>query len=282
MTEPPPDIQQIISLPPLPISVVRLSELVGNTQAALSEYIKIIELDPVLTSSVLRWANSSWSHAQGVIDNVQNAVVRLGTENIIKLAVGHHMMASIRKTAKGFDPAEDLLWKHSMATAIAMEVLKAELPYTLPASSFAVAVIHDIGKLIIARNQYDGHYYSAIKNKMQQDAVTELEAENELLGWDHVAAGIQVMEQWGLPDPMIEAVSLHHEPGDESNPLADALYLANRLVNHLGMNTSGFEHDQVDIMINAPMKRTWFDTAKVDILLKKIKEQIELRAQEWS
>lgn len=282
MTEPPPDIQQIISLPPLPISVVRLSELVGNTQAALSEYIKIIELDPVLTSSVLRWANSSWSHAQGEIDTVQNAVVRLGTENIIKLAVGHHMMASIRKTAKGFDPAEDLLWKHSMATAIAMEVLKMELPYTLPASSFAVAVIHDIGKLIIARNQYDGNYYAAIKARMKGGSITELEAENEVLGWNHVDAGIQVMEQWGLPNPMIEAVSLHHEPGEDSNPLADALYLANRLVNHLELNTLGFEHDHHDIMISEPMKRTWFDTAKVNMVLNKIKEQIELRAQEWS
>ena len=57
-------------------------------------------------------------------------------------------------------------------------------------------------------------------------------AEEEILGITHAEVGAYLMELWGLPSPIIEALAFHHDPsiyGDNRFSPLTAVHVANAL-----------------------------------------------------
>jgi hypothetical protein len=60
------------------------------------------------------------------------------------------------------------------------------------------------------------------------------------LGFDHAQIGGDLLKKWMLPPTLERAVADHHQPADSQYAVeAAAVYLADILVNALGIGTSG-------------------------------------------
>ncbi len=234
----------ILSLPPLPISVMKLTEMIADSVVGVKEYKKIIEMDPVLTASVLRWANSSWSQSQTTITTVEKAATRLGADNILQLALGVHMMATMRKVLGKVDISENVLWRHSMSTALAARIIVDKLKWELPSGAYSAAVIHDIGKILIARHLTYDETNELINQTAQEQGCTYVEAEEKVMRTNHVTLGIDIATHWRLPDELVETVANHHRLSPEGKPILKTVQLANALVAKLGMSAGTTVRDQ--------------------------------------
>lgn len=251
----------IISLPPLPVSVLKLTNLLENPSADIRDYTRIIALDPILTASVLRWANSAFSQSAERITAVQDAVIRLGTKNILQLSFAFHLQSSVRKLVGGVDPAENDIWRHSVATAVAADLLCQRSRAEAPAGAFASAVVHDIGKVLIARSQGFVAYRRAIFEAVAAGAQTVPEAERKIYKVDHVELGEKIASRWQLPESMVNVVRLHHDP-QAQDPLVRLIRAADGLAKLAGLEAGASPRELAAMPGNA-----WYPPEAQDELI---------------
>jgi HD-like signal output (HDOD) protein len=97
--------------------------------------------------------------------------------------------------------------------------------------AFVSGLLHDIGvTLLIA---YLPERYDRIAAEMLKTKLSFYEVERSLYTVDHAEIGAHLLDAWGLPFPVLEAVAFHHSaPNLHHTRLepADAVYVAQSLI----------------------------------------------------
>ncbi len=100
---------QIESFPAMPNCATRALEILREPDPAAVEIEEAVSLDPALTASVLRMANSSEMGQRGTVGSVQEATVRIGTQRVAELAIAASMQSTLHCPVEGYEkPPEEL------------------------------------------------------------------------------------------------------------------------------------------------------------------------------
>ncbi len=191
----------------------------NDPYASLEQLANAVSKDVVLSSKVLRSANSAYfGYAEGVT-SVQHAARILGFNNLKTLYFQEHF--------KMLDPTESSaasrhgLWKHAMLTAVAASHISAAFKKTSSETAFTLGLMHDIGKFILCQMPMPEDGHKQIQRIMawepvvrtSEDCATSVDVERKLLGIDHCLLGMMAMEDWDLPELMTMVVRHHHSGG---------------------------------------------------------------------
>jgi putative nucleotidyltransferase with HDIG domain len=198
-------------LEPLPTTVTRLARILARHDWEMREVEEAIALDQALTPRILRLANSALSSRGHRIATVGEAVMRVGTGPLFSMAMALGVKRRFAAPVKPYGLAEGELWKHSVAAALTVESLGARLRRRLPVESFTAALLHDVGKLVLARF-LDEERLGLLRAAAERGRLSERDAELEILGVDHGELGAIIAQHWQLPDPLVRAVQHHHAP----------------------------------------------------------------------
>jgi HD-like signal output (HDOD) protein len=212
----------------LPISLGRLAAVTGAPEFDFGEIVDVVGHDMVLTTGVLRAANSASSATAARVESVRDAVVRLGAARTLAAAmltiVGGRFQQQL--LAYSHDPGE--LWRHSCAASIAADLVRTTAPIRLPASVGTTGLVHDIGKLVLEAVLTERSDTTAYAGVFAGRFGTELCAvERETFRIDHAEAGAIVAAYWELPPAIVEAIRGHHHAVDD--PVAVAIGLADAI-----------------------------------------------------
>jgi putative nucleotidyltransferase with HDIG domain len=218
-------IRQIHRLDPMPMSARRLMGALQNENVGAVEIAGYIEHDPAMAAGVLHSANSA-AYGGASLASLRDAVLRLGTSNILNIVLGG-TMARLKARLPLYGLEEDDLWLHSVSASTAVKVLQQERPGAeIPDGAAVAALLHDIGKLVMTR--YMKADAGAIVSLATERGITFVEAERELLGCDHTEVGGALARHWGLPHGVVEAIEgHHHDPLPSPTPTMDAVMVAN-------------------------------------------------------
>lgn len=225
---------QDMELSPMPASILRLAQLIAEPNVSAREFEEAIVLDPALSANVLRMANSAWSNPNHEIVNVREAVVRVGAARVVKLTVGARVAPMMAGEMTEYDLAENELWQHSVAAALAAEHLGQFIPMKVPPSSFTAALLHDIGKLFV-RRFLERATVEDIIGRMQSGDSCYVDVEKQLLGASHAEVGGAMAREWGFPDELVRAIERHHEPDVDPDPVSDVVHVANAVAKLIGI-----------------------------------------------
>lgn len=213
-------------LEPLSPTVQRLAGIVSFSESAVEELVEAITYDQALTIRVLRIANSAASAAASPITTVKQAVIRLGSGTVLAMAVATEVRGRLQQALPEYGFAEEGLWRHSVATAIAVDDLARVSSARLPAETFTAALLHDIGKLVLAR--FLPPQVTALMAKLQAEQhLTRLQSEIELLHTHHAELGGLIAQHWKLPELVLRGIIYHHTPERCDEPICDAVCIAN-------------------------------------------------------
>lgn len=197
-------------VPAMPRAAAEACRLLQDPDVSPATVAEVIQYDPGLAGNVLKVANSAYFGGPRQIDNIVQAISRLGTSRIHQLVIAAVAAPVAKRPVEGYDlPAGDL-WGHSVAVAVGAEQAAEALGLQAPGHTFTAALLHDIGKIVLGT--FVEVDVGPLLKAMESDGLTFEEAEEHVLGFNHAELGHELLTNWGLPDTVTEVVRWHHHP----------------------------------------------------------------------
>lgn len=235
MTQPEQILAKVNGIHALPGTVLRLINVVNDPSSTVDDIVDAIKYDQAVTSQMLRVCNSAFFSLSREIASINDAMRYLGTVKVLQLVMAVHSNTLLAKQQTGYGLAPGILWKHSVAVALASAAFgqKMNMPNTAPV--FTAGLLHDVGKVIL--NEHVADEFAEIIRRVTEHNISFVEAEKQVLGFSHDEIGARVAEKWQLPEPIIRCIRYHHAPGELNSPdnLVDIVYLANTVCMLLGI-----------------------------------------------
>ena len=214
------------ALDPVPTSISRLVSIISRDHWAFSEVEQVIALDQALTGRLLQVANSAASATLMPIGTIKDAVIRVGVGPVVSFAMATCIGPSFRRALPEYGLTEGQLWRHSVASSLAAEIVTAMAQNPVPAEAVTGALLHDVGKLVLARF-LTPELLAGLADARQHGDRTALQAEVDVLGVHHGELGGLIARHWALPDRIAEGITHHHAPDKVADPLCDTVHIAN-------------------------------------------------------
>ncbi len=218
-------------LPSLPKVYHRILDLLNSPDASLEKIGALIEQDPPMSAKILKLVNSAIFALRLDVNRASEAVMYLGIETTKAILLLAHSTSAFHPIERIHFSMEQLV-RHSVATArFARWISQEECPRgQTPDQAYTAGLLHDIGKFLLAANRPEA-YGRAIQHA-RKNQLSLRQAEMDFFGADHAEIGGALLASWGLPQPIVEAVALHHAPrwfGEPSFCPATAVHAANFL-----------------------------------------------------
>jgi putative nucleotidyltransferase with HDIG domain len=225
--------KQVTHLPPATRVLPQLLMLLSQPDIDISQVVELVRYDPALTANVLQICNSAYLGAARPAADLEEAVARLGFDNVYRMVATITAGRSIMALEKNGVVEQGELWKHLVTTAVAAQLMAADRAAD-EGVVFTAALLHDIGKIVLA--QALGNIYANVLQVAHLNQASLLETEKKLLGVHHAEIGGRLLAGWQFPPNLVAAVSFHHQPA-AANPhhgLAAYVYLGNLIAHFLG------------------------------------------------
>ena len=221
-------------LKPLPATAQALIASLNGENASLARVATLVEYDQAITSTVLKMAKSGFYAGYVPVQNVRDAVVRLGTQRLLELVLGDYLR-TLMVSAPMFDLTEDELWAHGAAASLAVRSFTQQVPKAnIPPIAATAALLHDVGKLVMVR--YLKADAASLLALCRDRGISFVEAEREAFGCDHAEVGATIARKWSFPDEVTLAIECHHRsPLPDTSRVLDVVALANLVAKVLGV-----------------------------------------------
>ena len=209
----------------LPASLTQLASIVASDNFSLRDVVDVISYDPALTARLLRAANSVMSASASPVGTVHDAVVRLGAGPVLTIAMGDAVGSRMRRNGAAGDTS---LWAHSIRTAAASEAVKRTSARDVPAVAMTGALLHDVGKLVLAE-ALSPHVLRLLEEVAENEDLTSEQAETAVLMVHHGELGAIAARAWMLPEEITDAILYHHDIAQLDTVLGCAVALADQV-----------------------------------------------------
>jgi putative nucleotidyltransferase with HDIG domain len=228
-------LQQVSTLPPLPDTAVKLMQVINDPLSTVDEIVEAIKYDQAITGEVLRLCNSAYFGMSRKVTSLNDAMLCLGTTKVMQLVMSVHTSSVLSGAQHGYGLDPGLLWKHSVAVALASAEFAQRVKTPNGGSAFTAGLLHDVGKVVL--NEYVAEEFIEIVRRVNDEKTSFLEAEQQVLGFSHVEIGEKIANAWQLPDPIVQCIRYHHEPHEATppEPLVDIMHLADCTCMMLGI-----------------------------------------------
>jgi HD-like signal output (HDOD) protein len=188
-----------VELPSLPDVAIRIAKVINDSNTDSRDIARVVQADPTVAARIISVVNSAAYRSKSPIDNLPDAVSRLGRN------VTHHLVISF-VLSKLFHSRSQMLkqrlfelWQHSAYVAALCHELARVTPRLEPAQAMLCGLLHDIGALAIigtARKKPE-----LLENPQLLDLLlNNLKAE----------VGAMVLKKWDFPSFFVQ-VALHAE-----------------------------------------------------------------------
>lgn len=223
-------------LPPAPQVLSELLTVLSDLEADTSRAVDLITFDPGLTAKVLQTSNSALLGRGKPVDDVAEAVNRLGFQTVYRIVASASAGQILRpKGNYGVNP--EAFWKHSVMTAFAAQIIARDSTED-GNLLFTAGLLHDLGKVILANAYKEGYAEVVAKTGANTPAATALE--KNTYGLNHAEVGARLLARWKFSAPIISGVWFHHDP-TAAGPMeryAACVNLADGLAHSIEANTS--------------------------------------------
>jgi HD-like signal output (HDOD) protein len=217
-----------LDLPRLPQVAHRILELSQDPETSLEEIAETISTDAQLATRVLTVANSAAYGGGSRIDNLQQALMRLGSQLVKDMVFAESIRMKVF-SARSYRQILEQSWRRSLGTAVACDLLGRETGLERE-SAFLLGLLHDMGTPVLV---------SAITDHERQNGGRSLGQDivEILLSQLHEEVGAYVLTHWGMSEAIVAAARDHHHyrGPDRTPPAAALVFAGNLLCRHLGI-----------------------------------------------
>lgn len=222
-------LEEIKSLPPLPISIVRIQEICMNNETDIDELTRVIEHDPMLSANILKSVNSPLYGMSKEISSIHQAIMLFGISMIRGFAAASAIKKSITVDLSSYSVTIDELTKISeLQMSLAKEWYRNVDKNKLPLLQ-SCAFLMELGKLVASLNIMGSGNLALFMSDMAENKNIE-EIEQKYLGSSSYDIAAIMFEHWNFEPALVDALRGITDPSS-TNPYAQALRVITQAVN---------------------------------------------------
>lgn len=233
-------------LQPIPQVALKVLRLMDDDTQGIGNIADEIRKDQVITAQALKLANSAIFTKRQPIESLEQALVYLGRNQMVKLILSAAVQSYFAQVGSGYSLCKGGLYYHAIGCAKVAEVLGHRVAKVDPARAYTAGLLHDIGKVVL--DQFVAPAYPLFYRDVMENKEAVLSIEKRVLGIDHAEVGQILAEQWAFPPSLINVVAHHHQPGNakEHKHLAQVVHLADLLLSRFNI---GIELERIDTLL---------------------------------
>ncbi len=215
-----------------------------SADTAIEEIEEGILRDQVVSTQVLRMANSAFYCGLKPISTVREAIVRLGITGVANLVFLMKQRQQYGSSDKFLKPYLGRLWQHAASCAIGSKWLAERLGHqSVAQEAFMAGLLHDIGHLFLLK------VLETIDASRKPDIELSDAVLAEVLESMHTTHGTLLLQKWNLPELYCDVVRLHHaENYDYGSVVITIVRMVNLTCRKLGI---GLHHDPSVALANS-------------------------------
>jgi putative nucleotidyltransferase with HDIG domain len=224
-------------LPTISTTFEKLIELMDDDSSSVHELEKIIQLDMVVSTRILKLVNSPFYGYSG-ITSISHAITLLGFNTLRNLALSALLSNVFNAEQSIGEVSASDFWLHSIGVAHISKLLAMRTNHGEPEEIFTLGLLHDIGKLLYFKETPELFLAMLERTGKTKEALNHVENE---LGVSHAYLGWFLCEKWNFPSKITSVIKDHHRlSGDNQFPEEVAIVnLADYIVHRLDIGKSG-------------------------------------------
>lgn len=257
-----------LELPQLPSTSLAAIDLCARPHVEIRDLVALIERDPMLSSELLRLANSVLYAANEPAQTLNEAVLRVGLRTLRSMLYSVSVRGAILREGNLSVYAQEV-WRQSSSSAAIARALAGPLRLDKE-RAYLIGLLHDVGKLPLLA-------------MLRKEAAKESEITPALVGrvfrMHHEAAGAALARAWKLPEELAEVAGNHHrfETNLGHGEAAALASLAHKFDLHLSMNS---EEELRALVRTREMDFLGVDEPRRHTLVARAQEAFELQLSE--
>lgn len=256
-----------VHLPSFPEVVIRIRKLLEKEDVTVAQVSSAVNMDAVLVSRLLVFANSAQYNPAGVrVQSLETAIGRLGFELVkstaISLAVRQMFLA---RQHKDIAPAIRSIWQKSMQHG-AMATAVAGHAKLHKETAFLCGLLHRVGKL-----------YILMRAKQYPGSFDNMEHFRGVLRDWHPKVGRCIVETWEFSEEVartMDPTEFLHEYSHRKPTLVDAVYAASILLQYFSQGAPAPGDELPQIMRDPAFARLGIDSIDLVPLYQGYQEQL--------
>jgi len=207
------------------LALIRLTQRESTSLAVVAHALKA---DPGFSVRLIKVADGASGSTHRPVVSLRDAVSVLGVPAVRALALGFSLMSSHGSGAcANFDYPR--FWTHSLARAVALQLLNAAIQSTEAEEAFSVGLLARVGELGFAE-LFPQPYSEILKRRQQEPGVPLADLEQQSFALDHNALTAAIMLDSHLPTEHVEAAQ-HFEDCERQNlPAGSAQFTTRHLL----------------------------------------------------
>lgn len=259
-------------LPPMPHVVGQALKLIADPNSSLEELTAVLAQDQSLLAMIIKVSNSALYSTGQETSSLQSAITKLGVDIVRSLVLTASTHSFFPNDDARFARFGKALWGHSKECGLAARRLAQTIAYPDPEEAFVGGLLYDIGRLAILMG-YPAEY-AEIDRLNCSGKKGLVQAEQDLLDFDHTVIGQMLAQKWRMPSSLLACVEQHHRPQeatDNFRTLANITAMADYLSIQVG-KAPGFKELDEWQDIKVVQSELGLDAAALVDLEKKLHE----------
>lgn len=209
----------------LPDTCFKVKELMEDGRSSSDDFAEVISVDPIMTSNLLRIANSSIYNFSREISTISRAITIVGSSAIYNMM----MVTFASDTIKAFSTtAIDLkrFWRTSVFCGVVAKNLSLCAGIRDRERMFVVGLMQNLGELIVAKFQPE---LAKEIEKLESD-VLPWDKQQSTVGFHYADLTAKLLKTWCIPEKIILPIEHFNQAKNiQLNKDIKILHIASRL-----------------------------------------------------
>jgi putative nucleotidyltransferase with HDIG domain len=202
-------------LPPMPHVVGQALKIIADPESSLEALATVLAQDQSLLAMIIKVSNSALYSTGQEVSSLQTAITKLGVNIVRSLVLTASTQSVFPKDDVKIGRFGKALWGHSKECGLAARRLAQVIGYPDPEEAFVGGLLHDIGRLAILMGYPEEYTEIDRLNCSGQKGL--IQAEQDILGFDHTVIGQMLAQKWRMPSALLACVEQHHRPQEATD-----------------------------------------------------------------
>lgn len=207
-------------------SFLRIKELIDDESSTIDDISEVILVDPALTVSILKLANSSFFSYPGKIDTISKAVLVLGITEVYNLIIAYFSTQAFKSVLADKDYLENF-WEQSVDCALLIKYFGRFFNLPNAERLFILGLLHNLGELVV--QQITPKKIGLCQN--DDRVIPSWQKQQDVLGFTYADCGAELLKLWQLPYSIFSTIRNQNEDNfDQINLESQLLCLSKRIM----------------------------------------------------